>query len=112
MDFKVTGTAKGITACQMDIKVDGLSYEILTQALDQAKQGRLHILGEMAKAIEYSRSQLSDYAPKMTSFKINPNKIKNKYFIESPRNSFFSSFELNLCKRRIRIKVEIFISPK
>jgi len=51
MDFKVTGTVDGITACQMDIKVDGLSYEILEQALEQARQGRLHILGEMAKTI-------------------------------------------------------------
>ncbi len=49
MDFKVTGTDKGITACQMDIKVDGLSYEVLTEALTQAKAGRLHILNEMKK---------------------------------------------------------------
>ena len=51
MDFKVTGTVDGITACQMDIKVDGLPYEVLEQALNQAKGGRLHILGEMAKTI-------------------------------------------------------------
>lgn len=70
MDFKVTGTAKGITACQMDIKVDGLSYEILTQALDQAKQGRLHILGEMAKAITAPRADLKPHAPRATVIKI------------------------------------------
>jgi polyribonucleotide nucleotidyltransferase len=51
MDFKVTGTADGITACQMDIKVDGLSYEILKEALEQARRGRLHILGELAKIL-------------------------------------------------------------
>jgi polyribonucleotide nucleotidyltransferase len=70
MDFKVTGTAKGITACQMDIKVDGLSYEILTQALDQAKQGRLHILGEMAKVISAPRSDFKPHTPRATVIKI------------------------------------------
>ncbi len=70
MDFKVTGTAKGITACQMDIKVDGLSYEILTQALDQAKQGRLHILGEMAKAISAPRNDFKPHTPRATVIKI------------------------------------------
>jgi polyribonucleotide nucleotidyltransferase len=70
MDFKVTGTAKGITACQMDIKVDGLSYEILTEALNQAKQGRLHILGEMAKVISTPRADLKPHAPRATVIKI------------------------------------------
>jgi polyribonucleotide nucleotidyltransferase len=70
MDFKVTGTSKGITACQMDIKVDGLSYEILTQALDQAKQGRLHILGEMAKAISSPRADFKPHTPRATVIKI------------------------------------------
>jgi polyribonucleotide nucleotidyltransferase len=70
MDFKVTGTTKGITACQMDIKVDGLSYEILTQALDQAKQGRLHILGEMAKVITAPRSDFKPHTPRATVIKI------------------------------------------
>jgi polyribonucleotide nucleotidyltransferase len=70
MDFKVTGTSKGITACQMDIKVDGLSYEILTQALDQAKQGRLHILGEMSKAISTPRSDFKPHTPRATVIKI------------------------------------------
>ena len=58
MDFKVTGTAKGITGCQMDIKIDGLPYEMLEKALIQAKEGRLHILGEMSKALAEPRADL------------------------------------------------------
>ncbi|MDQ2092482.1 hypothetical protein, partial [Marimonas arenosa] len=58
MDFKVTGTKDGITACQMDIKVDGLAHEILEKALMQAKEGRLHILGEMMKTISEPNEQL------------------------------------------------------
>jgi len=65
MDFKVTGTEKGITACQMDIKIDGLSYEVLAEALDQAKQGRLHILGEMKKTITEPRADYKDNAPRI-----------------------------------------------
>ena len=65
MDFKVTGTADGITACQMDIKVDGLSYEILEQALEQARKGRLHILGEMAKTIEEPREDYKENVPRI-----------------------------------------------
>jgi len=64
MDFKVTGTEKGITACQMDIKVDGLSYEVLEQALNQAKEGRLHILGEMKKAISEPREDYKPHVPR------------------------------------------------
>lgn len=64
MDFKVTGTAKGITACQMDIKVDGLSYEVLAQALAQAKAGRSHILGEMMKTIDAPNAEFKDHAPR------------------------------------------------
>ena len=64
MDFKVTGTEKGITACQMDIKVDGLSYEVLEQALNQAKEGRLHILGEMKKAISEPRADYKPHVPR------------------------------------------------
>ncbi len=64
MDFKVTGTEDGITACQMDIKIDGLSYEILTEALIQAKEGRLHILKEMSKAMKSSRSDLKAHTPR------------------------------------------------
>lgn len=65
MDFKVTGTKDGITACQMDIKVDGLPYEVLTQALEQAKQGRIHILGEMSKAISEPREDYKPHAPRI-----------------------------------------------
>jgi polyribonucleotide nucleotidyltransferase len=65
MDFKVTGTEKGITGCQMDIKIDGLPYEQLEKALYQAKAGRLHILGEMAKAIDSPREDLKPHAPRM-----------------------------------------------
>lgn len=64
MDFKVTGTEKGITACQMDIKVDGLSYEILSQALEQARRGRLHILGKMLEVIAEPNSDLKPHAPR------------------------------------------------
>ena len=65
MDFKVTGTMDGITACQMDIKVDGLSYEILEQALDQARNGRIHILNEMAKTLDAPRKDYKDNAPRI-----------------------------------------------
>jgi len=65
MDFKVTGTEKGITACQMDIKVKGLSYDILTKALEQSKAGRMHILGELLKTIDTHRTELKPYAPRI-----------------------------------------------
>jgi len=65
MDFKVTGTPDGITACQMDIKVDGLSYKILEEALEQARQGRLHIIGEMAKTISEPNADYKDNAPRI-----------------------------------------------
>ena len=65
MDFKVTGTKDGITACQMDIKVDGLSFEVLQQALEQARMGRLHILGEMAKTITEPRADYKDNVPRI-----------------------------------------------
>ncbi|MFQ3269096.1 MAG: polyribonucleotide nucleotidyltransferase, partial [Flavobacteriales bacterium] len=65
MDFKVTGTEKGITACQMDIKVKGLSYDILTKALEQSKAGRLHILAELLKTIDTPRTELKPYAPRI-----------------------------------------------
>ncbi len=70
MDFKVTGTKDGIVACQMDIKVDGLSYEVLAQALNQAKAGRLHILGEMAKTIEAPREDYKPHAPRIVIIEI------------------------------------------
>ncbi|MES2519151.1 MAG: polyribonucleotide nucleotidyltransferase [Bacteroidota bacterium] len=70
MDFKVTGTEKGITACQMDIKVDGLSYDVLVEALNQAKQGRLHILGKMKEAIATPRAELKPQTPRAMVIKI------------------------------------------
>ncbi len=70
MDFKVTGTEKGITACQMDIKVDGLSYEVLKEALEQAKQGRLHILGEISKTLESPAEELKSHTPRIEEFAI------------------------------------------
>lgn len=75
MDFKVTGTEKGIVACQMDLKVDGLSYEVLAQALEQARVGRLHILGEMKKGIADVRSDLKPHAPRAMVIKIDTNQI-------------------------------------
>lgn len=75
MDFKVTGTEAGIVACQMDIKVDGLSYEVLAQALEQARQGRLHILGEMKKAIEAPRPDLKPHAPRAVVIQIPQDQI-------------------------------------
>lgn len=75
MDFKVAGTRDGITALQMDIKIQGISYEIMEKALAQAKEGRFHILGIMDEAISKSRDTISQYAPTMLSTKINPEKI-------------------------------------
>ncbi len=75
MDFKVAGTAEGITALQMDIKITGVTLEILKDALEQAHQGRQFILGKMAEAIDHPREQLSQFAPKITSIKIDPEKI-------------------------------------
>ena len=75
MDFKVTGTRVGITALQMDIKISGLSHEIMSEALSQAREGRLHILAKMHEAIEKPNTELSPYAPRITIIKINPEKI-------------------------------------
>ena len=76
MDFKVAGTKKGITALQMDIKITSITKEIMEIALDHAKDGRVHILGEMAKAIEGAREEVNEFAPRITSFKIKPEKIR------------------------------------
>ncbi|GGA77070.1 polyribonucleotide nucleotidyltransferase [Arenimonas soli] len=76
MDFKVAGTEGGISALQMDIKIDGITEEIMKVALGQAKAGRLHILGEMNKAITAPRSELSEYAPRLLTIKIHPDKIR------------------------------------
>ncbi|HQI71213.1 MAG TPA: S1 RNA-binding domain-containing protein, partial [Bacteroidales bacterium] len=70
MDFKVTGTRDGITACQMDIKVDGLSYEILSEALNQARAGRFHILGEMEKTISVPRADYKPHVPRIVQMTI------------------------------------------
>jgi polyribonucleotide nucleotidyltransferase len=77
MDFKVAGTPDGITALQMDIKIDGITEEIMSQALAQAKEARIHILGEMAKVLSTPREEMSDYAPRIITFKINPDKIRD-----------------------------------
>jgi polyribonucleotide nucleotidyltransferase len=76
MDFKVAGTANGITALQMDIKVQGITKEIMQVALAQAKEGRLHILSKMQEAMGSVRTELSAHAPRMVSFKIHPDKIR------------------------------------
>ncbi len=75
MDFKVAGTESGVTALQMDIKIDGITREIMGEALEQAKAGRLHILGEMAKNISAPREDLSEHAPRFITVKIHPEKI-------------------------------------
>jgi polyribonucleotide nucleotidyltransferase len=77
MDFKVAGSKEGITALQMDIKITGITREIMEKALEQAKAGRLFILGEMEKVISSARQEMSDFAPRYTTFKINPDKIRD-----------------------------------
>ncbi len=77
MDFKVTGTTRGITAIQMDIKIKGIDKAILTTALEQARQGRLYILDKMLAVLPEPRKELSKYAPKIISFSINPDSIKD-----------------------------------
>ena len=77
MDFKVAGTAQGVTAIQMDIKIDGIDRAILSQALEQARIGRMHILGKMTAVMSESRSNLSQYAPKILTLRINPDKIRD-----------------------------------
>jgi len=76
MDFKVAGSEQGISALQMDIKIEGITEEIMRIALDQAKQGRLHILGEMAKVLSAPRDEMSEYAPRLLTLKIHPDKIR------------------------------------
>ena len=77
MDFKVAGTAEGITALQMDIKIDGITRDIMEVALQQAKEGRLHILNEMGRVISEPRGEMSEYAPRITTVKIDPEKIRD-----------------------------------
>ncbi len=77
MDFKVAGTETGVTALQMDIKIAGITKEIMQVALAQAKEGRLHILGKMQEAVTGARTELSSFAPRMVTLKINPDKIRD-----------------------------------
>jgi polyribonucleotide nucleotidyltransferase len=75
MDFKVAGTENGITALQMDIKITGVTFEILRDALTQAREGRMHILGKMAESIDTPRGELSSFAPRISTIQIDPDKI-------------------------------------
>ena len=77
MDFKVTGTRDGITAFQMDTKISGVPREVMLKAMNQAREGRIHILDEMAKAISEGREDLSEYAPRITTLQVNPEKIRD-----------------------------------
>lgn len=77
MDFKVAGTSDGVTALQMDIKIEGINREIMEVALSQAREGRLHILGEMGKALSSPRQELSDYAPRITTMQVSKEKIRD-----------------------------------
>jgi polyribonucleotide nucleotidyltransferase len=77
MDFKVAGTDKGVTALQMDIKIDGITQEIMQKALSQAQEGRLHILGKMNEVIAAPRQEMSQYAPRYLTLKIHPDKIRD-----------------------------------
>ncbi|HCE07322.1 MAG TPA: polyribonucleotide nucleotidyltransferase [Oxalobacteraceae bacterium] len=77
MDFKVAGTANGITALQMDIKIQGITKEIMQVALAQAKEGRMHILAKMQEAVPHGKTELSDFAPRLITVKINPEKIRD-----------------------------------
>jgi polyribonucleotide nucleotidyltransferase len=76
MDFKVAGTEKGVTSLQMDIKITGITTEIMKTALDQAKGGRMHILGEMAKALTGARAELGEFAPRIETITIPTDKIR------------------------------------
>src|SRR5438270_9926129 len=77
MDFKVAGTERGVTALQMDIKIQGITKEIMAVALSQAREGRMHILSLMQEALPHARSEISQHAPRMMTFKINPEKIRD-----------------------------------
>jgi polyribonucleotide nucleotidyltransferase len=76
MDFKVTGSAEGVTALQMDIKIKGVDKAIMKQALEQAREGRIHILGKMAEAISTPRAELSPYAPRITTIHVKPDQVR------------------------------------
>ena len=100
MDFKVAGTEKGITALQMDIKITGVTFEIMRDALEQAHEGRTFILGKMAEAIGAPREQLSEYAPRISSIQIDPEKIglligKGGETIRSLQEEYESQIDVN-----------------
>ncbi|MFC2950066.1 polyribonucleotide nucleotidyltransferase [Virgibacillus sediminis] len=121
MDFKVAGTEKGVTALQMDIKIDGLSREILEEALQQARIGRMQILEHMLGTIEEPKTELSEYAPKILTMQINPDKIRDvigpsgkqinkiidetgvKIDIEQDGNVFISSTDADMNKKAQKI---------
>ncbi|QHS22295.1 polyribonucleotide nucleotidyltransferase [Virgibacillus sp. MSP4-1] len=121
MDFKVAGTKDGVTALQMDIKIEGLSREILKEALTQAKKGRMHILGHMLETIQQPRHELSAHAPKILTMSINPDKIRDvigpsgkqinqiieetgvKIDIEQDGNIFISSADMDMNKHAKQI---------
>lgn len=96
MDFKVAGTRDGITALQMDIKIDGLTKDILEKALEQARKGRLFILDKMAETIQEPRPEISPYAPKVFTLKINPNKIRD---VIGPGGKVIRSIQLETSAR-------------
>jgi polyribonucleotide nucleotidyltransferase len=77
MDFKVAGTGNGVTALQMDIKIDGITRDIMSVALEQAKEGRLHILEQMNRVISVAREDISEHAPRIITIRINPEKIRD-----------------------------------
>jgi polyribonucleotide nucleotidyltransferase len=77
MDFKVAGTEEGVTALQMDIKIEGINHQIMQVALEQARKGRLHILGKMAESLTGPRQDISNFAPRITTIKVNPDKIRD-----------------------------------
>ncbi|MDC3414094.1 polyribonucleotide nucleotidyltransferase [Aquibacillus sp. 3ASR75-11] len=125
MDFKVAGTANGVTALQMDIKIEGLSKEILEEALTQAKKGRMDILGHMLDTIQEPKTELSKYAPKILTMKIKPEKIRDvigpsgkqinkiiedtgvKIDIEKDGNVFISSVEAKMNEKAKKIIEDI-----
>jgi polyribonucleotide nucleotidyltransferase len=131
MDFKVGGTHKGITAIQVDIKIDGLTYEIIAEAFEKTRQARLYILDEvMLKAIEGPRAQLSKYAPKMLTLKIHPDKIREvigsggkviqkitaecnvKIDIDDDGNVFVSAINIEDAERAINVIKTIAMDPE
>ena len=131
MDFKVAGTHKGITAIQVDIKIDGLSFEVIDEALDKTRAARIYILDEiMLKAIAEPRKELSKYAPKMLTLKIHPDKIREvigsggkviqritaecdvKIDIEDDGSVFVSAIDIDNARRAIQMIQTIAMDPE